>query len=267
MREGAAHATGARLYWREDPGPAPDAPALLLLNSLASDHRMWDGQVPLLTRRYRVIRMDTRGHGRSEAPEGDYDFPTLVGDAAAVLDAAGAARATVMGLSLGGMTALGLGIYQAARVDRIVCCDARADAPEPFVRSWEDRLAALRTGGMAALLPGTIERWLHPAFRAAHPGEVERVSAMILATPPAGYAGCVAALKRLDYLRDLHRIPVPTLFVCGAEDMAAPPATMRDMAARIPGARFVEVPRAAHLPNMDNAEGFAEAVSGFLGLR
>jgi 3-oxoadipate enol-lactonase len=267
MRQGHVQTAGARLFWREDPGPTPDAPALLLLNSLAADHSMWDGQVALLTRRYRLIRYDTRGHGRSEAPEAEYSFAMLVRDAVAVLDAVGAARASVMGLSLGGMTALGLAIYHSSQVERLVCCDARADAPEPFVRSWDERLAALRAGGMQALLPGTLERWLNAGFRAASPAEVERVSEMILATPPAGYAGCAAALKRLDYLRDLHRIAVPALFVCGAEDAAAPPAVMREMAERTPGAQFAEVPRAAHLPNIDNADGFAEAVSDFLGLR
>jgi len=266
MREGFAEAAGARLFWREEAGPSADAPAILLSNSLAADHTMWEPQLAMLRARYRVLRYDTRGHGRSDAPQGPYDFALLVSDAVAVLDAAGAAHAAVMGLSLGGMTALGLALTHPGRVERLVCCDARADAPEPFVRSWDDRIATIRAGGMASVLAGTIERWLHADFRAGNPAAVARVERMILATPTEGYIGCAGALKRLAFLPDLHRIACPALFVGGAEDAGAPPAVMRDMAARVPGAEFREVPRAAHLPNLDNEAGFAAAIAKFLSL-
>ncbi len=265
-RQGVAEGRGAKLYWCEDAGPTPDAPVLLLSNSLAATTRMWDPQVPLLTQRYRLLRYDTRGHGRSDAPAGDYDFPMLVADMAAVLDAAGAARASVMGLSLGGMTALGFALAHADRLERLVCCDARADAPPPFVTSWEDRLAAISAGGMAAILAGTLDRWLDPDFRADRPDVVAWVEAMILSIPVTGYAGCAAALKRLGYLPDLARITAPTLFVVGADDVGTSPAVMRDMAARVAGAQFAEVAQARHLPNLDNAPGFAAAISDFLGL-
>jgi 3-oxoadipate enol-lactonase len=265
-RDGFVQARGARLRVREDAGPAPDAPVLLLSNSLAASMRMWDPQVPLLTRRYRLLRYDTRGHGESEAPAGDYDFPLLVEDMAAVLDSAGVARAAVMGLSLGGMTALGFALAHPARVERLVCCDARADAPPPFVASWDERLAATAAGGMAAVLDTTLDRWLDPGFRAARPDVAAWVGEMIVSTPVAGYAGCAAALKRLAYLPELHRISAPTLFVRGDSDGGAPAEAMRAMAAQVSGALFAEVPQARHLPNLDNEAGFARAISGFLGL-
>jgi 3-oxoadipate enol-lactonase len=109
-------------------------PWLLLGNSLAADLTMWDDQIGLLTRTHRVIRYDTRGHGQSDAPVGPYDFPMLVADMAAVLDHFGADQADVMGLSLGGMTALGLGLTHPDRVRRLVVCDARADGPAPLRR-------------------------------------------------------------------------------------------------------------------------------------
>lgn len=266
MAEGFVEARGARLRMREDAGPAPDAPVLLLSNSLAASMRMWDRQVALLTRRYRLVRYDTRGHGESEAPAGDYDFDLLVEDMAAVLDAAGVARAAVMGLSLGGMTALGFALTHPGRVERLVCCDARADAPPPFVASWDERVAAIRAGGMAAILEPTLDRWLDPGFRAARPDVAAWVAEMIVSTPVAGYAGCAAALKRLAFLPELHRIAAPTLFVRGEADGGAPADAMRAMAAAVPGALFAEVPGARHLPNLDNEAGFAQAVSGFLGL-
>lgn len=269
MRMELIQAAGARLFTRVDDEVAhADAPWLVLSNSLAADHTMWDPQIPLLTRHYRILRYDARGHGRSEAPEGPYEFGMLVADAIAVMDHHGVDQATFMGLSLGGMTGLGLALDHPERVSRLVCCNARADAPEPFRQGWDDRLALIeRAGGMAGIVQGTLERWLHPAFRVADPDTVARVEAMILATPAAGYRGCAAALKTLNYAKDLHRIAVPTLFVAGAVDLAAPPTVMSAMADAVPGGKLAVIADAAHLPNLDNRAGFEAAVAEFLALQ
>lgn len=237
-------------------------PWLLLSNSLAADLSMWDDQMAHLTRTHRVLRYDTRGHGASAAPEGPYSFDDLVADMVALLDHVGAEQADVMGLSLGGMTALGLGLAHPARVRRMVVCDARADAPPPFVQSWDDRIAAIRAGGMAAVVEGTLARWFTPA---ADPSVPARAKAMILGTSAVGYEGCAGALKRLDYLRHLGGMAVPVRYVVGAEDMGAPPPAMRAMAEATPGASFVEIPGTAHVPNMENPAAFAAALGDFLG--
>ena len=237
-------------------------PWMLLSNSLAADLTMWDDQIALLTRTHRVLRYDTRGHGQSGAPVGPYSFDYLVADMVALLDNVGAVRADVMGLSLGGMTALGLGLTHPGRVGRMVVCDARADAPPPFVQSWDDRIATIRAGGMAAVVEGTLARWFTPA---ADPAVPERARAMILATSPIGYEGCAGALKRLDYLRHLGGMTVPVHYIVGAEDMGAPPAAMRAMAEATPGASFAEIPGTAHVPNMENPAAFAAALGDFLG--
>lgn len=253
---------GGRLFSRLD--GEGDKPWLVLSNSLATDQTMWDPQMAVLTARYRVLRYDTRGHGRSDAPPPPYGFPDLVGDVLAVMDAHGVARAAYMGLSLGGMTGLGLALGHPDRVGRLVCCDARADAPESFVKSWDDRIAAVDRGGTAALVDGTLERWLTPAFRAAHPEEEGRLAGQIRATKPEGYKGCAAALKTLDYLKDLGRLALPVLYVVGAEDGGAPVPAMQSMADATPGARLEVVPDAAHIANVNNPEGFERALQGFL---
>ena len=237
-------------------------PWLLLSNSLAADLSMWEDQIDLLTRTHRVLRYDTRGHGQSSAPLGPYAFDDLVADMVALLDHVGAERADVMGLSLGGMTALGLGLGYPGRVRRMVVCDARADAPAPFVQSWDDRIAAIHAGGMAAIVDGTLARWFTPA---ADPSVPERARVMILATSPIGYEGCAAALKRLDYLRHLGGMSVPVRYVVGAEDMGAPPQVMRAMAEATPGASFAQIAATAHVPNMENPAAFAAALGDFLG--
>jgi 3-oxoadipate enol-lactonase len=260
-------APGAKLFTRVDGAERADAPWIVLSNSLAADHTMWDPQIPLLASRYRVLRYNTRGHGKSEAPQGPYSLSMLVDDVVRIMDHHSIGKATFMGLSLGGMTGLGLAIEHGGRVDKLVCCDARADAPEPYVKGWDERLAVIDREGLRGILQGTVERWLVPSFRAAHPEVVAKVERMILDTPLAGYRGCVEALKRLDYLKDLPRIFVPTLFVVGAEDQGAPPEVMRRMAEAVPGAKLVTIPHAAHLPNLDNTMAFNEAIAGFLGLR
>jgi 3-oxoadipate enol-lactonase len=236
-------------------------PWLLLSNSLATNLTMWDDQIEVLTRTHRVLRYDTRGHGQSSAPAGPYDFPMLVGDMVALLDHVGADRADVMGLSLGGMTALGLGLSNPDRVRRMVVCDARADNPPPFVTSWDDRIAAVIAGGLEAIREGTLSRWFSPAC----PAEVrDRAGQMILATPVAGYIASARALQGLDYLRHLGELPVPVLYVVGAEDMAAPPTAMQGMADATPGARLVTLPGLAHIPNMERPDLFNQAVGPWL---
>ena len=241
-----------------------DKPWLVLSNSLAADHRMWDGQIGLLSERYRVLRYDTRGHGQSAAPAAPYTFDDLIADVLAVMDEHGVERASYMGLSLGGMTGLGVALAHPERVEKLVCCDARADSPEPFRKSWDDRIAVVDEKGTEGLVEGTMERWLTPAFRSAHPEEATKLADQIRATSRDGYKGCAAALKTLDYLKDLGRMTVPTLYVVGAEDSGAPLPVVQAMADATPGARIAVVPDAAHIANIDNPPGFAAALRGFL---
>jgi 3-oxoadipate enol-lactonase len=257
---------GGSLYTSVEASERSDPSWFILSNSLAADHTMWDPQIPALTSRYRVLRYDTRGHGLSDAPDGPYSFDMLVDDVVALMDHYGIDKAVYMGLSLGGMTGLGLALKHPQRVEKLVCCDARADAPEPFIKGWDERVAVVERQGMRGILQGTMERWLVPSFRKENPEVVARIEQMILSTPVAGYKGCAEALKGLNYLKDLPRLTVPTLFVVGAEDMGAPPDAMRVMADATPGSRLAVVPNAAHVANIDNAAGFHDAIADFLGL-
>ncbi|MBN9496543.1 MAG: 3-oxoadipate enol-lactonase [Alphaproteobacteria bacterium] len=255
---------GFALATRIDRAANPAAPWIVLSNSLAADHRMWDAQIPLLTRTHNVLRYDTRGHGASGVPKGPYSFADLVADAVAVMDHHGVAKAVFMGLSLGGMTGLGMALAHPDRLSALICCDARADAPPPYVQGWRDRIAAIEKGGMGAIASGTIERWFGAAFRAAHPETVARFDETIRTTPVEGYRGCAAALMALDYRKDLPKIALPCLFVVGADDLAAPPDAMRDMAQAVKGAEFAMLPAAAHIANVENAVAFDRVIADFL---
>ena len=243
-----------------------NAPALLLLNSLGATSAMWDAQLPLLETCYRVIRCDTRGHGQSPTPPSPYSFDDIVGDALAVLDSHGIDKATVMGLSLGGMTALGLGLAAPERIERVVCCAGRADAPAPFVQSWHDRLAKMDDGGIEAVWNGTVGFWLSEDTRRDHPEREAVLREGFLQTTEEGYRGCAHALMGLDYLRRLGEMKVPVLFVAGADDGGATPDTMRAMAEATPNAEFTIVPGAKHVGNVDRPDDFAVAILDFLDL-
>lgn len=241
-------------------------PWLVLSNSVTATHRMWDPQMEMLTKKYRVLRYDARGHGESDAPSPPYSFDDLVSDVVGLMDHFEMKDPAFMGLSLGGMTGLGLALLRPKRLKKLVCCDARADAPPAFIQGWDDRIKIVREKGFAAIAPGTVERWLSADFRADNPSRVAEIEEMIRSTSFAGFEGCAAALKRLDYLSALDRIEVPTLFVVGSEDQGAPPAVMRSMAERVRNARLETIQGSAHLPNLDNPKGFAAAISEFLGL-
>ncbi|MEP5759006.1 MAG: alpha/beta fold hydrolase [Litoreibacter sp.] len=243
-----------------------DGPALLLLNSLGTTIDMWAPQRALLERFYRVIQMDTRGHGQSATPPAPYSFDDLVADAFGVLDRNGIETATVMGCSLGSMTALGMGIKAPDRIDRIVCTAARADSPAPFRQSWFDRVEIIKDKGIEGLWQGSLGNWLTPDFRDANPDTVAQMNAEFLKTTPEGYRGCAMALKDLDYLKDLGDLDVPVLFVAGSEDKGATPDTMQEMAAVAKNGEFSLVRDAGHIINVNNPEAFTLTILGFLGM-
>lgn len=245
-----------------------DAPWLILSNSLATDWRMWEPQIDVLRASRRVLRYDTRGHGKSEAGRAPYNFDQLTGDVLALCDALSIERADFLGLSLGGMTGLALAMSAPERVNRLVCCDARASAPEQYKAMWDGNIKRLHEVGMAGLVEPTIGRWFTTSFLDA-PENTETlgvVSSMIQGTSPVGYEGVARLLQTLDLKGGLATLQPNTLYVTGEADMAAPVDVMQDMADCTPGASLTVLPNAAHLSNIEQPEAFTNAISGFLEL-
>lgn len=242
------------------------APWLVFSNSLTTDLGMWDGEVDKLKERYRILRYDTRGHGRTEASEAPYSFDLLVSDVIALMDAVGVERAHYVGLSLGGMTGLGVAIEHGDRLLSLAACDSRAFAEPAWAGLWNGRIEVARAGGMAALVEPTIARWFTEAFQ-KEPGNaatLDKVRAMIGATAVEGYVGCALALQQLDYLPRLGEISVPALFMTGASDQSTPPAASQEMHAAVPGSTCVIVDPASHISNMENPAQFDAALIAHL---
>ncbi|MBY8871381.1 3-oxoadipate enol-lactonase [Micromonospora sp. PLK6-60] len=232
-------------------GPAT-APVLLLGSSLGTAGAMWEPQVPALAQRFRVIRYDHLGHGRSAVPAGAYTVELLGREVLRLLDDLGAARVDYAGLSLGGMVGMWLAAHAPDRVRRLalLCTSASLGPPE----QWRDRAATVRAAGLPPIADAVVARWFTPAFAATRPDLVARYRAMLTATPPAGYAACCEAIGAMDLRPDLARIGAPTLVVAGADDPATPVAHARAIVAGIPGARLAVVDEAAHLANVEQPE-------------
>lgn len=251
---------GVRIHYRLE--GRDDRPVVLLSNSLGTTLAMWDPQLPRLAESYRVLRYDSRGHGRSDAPQGPYDVARLGRDAVALLDALGIDRVAFCGLSKGGMVGQWLGVHAGERVDRLILANTSAYIGAPEV--WERRIATVRSQGMAAIVPGVIERWFTPTFQEREPAAVERVATMLRTTDPEGYVACCAAVRDMDQRDAIAAIHAPTLVIAGRHDQVTPVEHAALIAGRVPGAQLVEL-AAAHLGNIEDAAGFTDAMLDFLG--
>jgi 3-oxoadipate enol-lactonase len=238
---------------------AADAPVVVLSNSLGATRAMWDPQVPALAERFRVVTYDTRGHGESPTPAGPYRLDDLVDDLGALLDEVGAERAHVVGLSLGGMTALRLAAREPQRVHRlaVLCTSAKADT-----QAFLDRAAVVRADGTGSIAPAVASRWLTSSYAAGQPELVARLEAMIAGCDDEGYAACAEVVARMDLRDDLGRIAAPTLVVSGAEDQALPPEHQRAIAEGITGAELLSVSPGAHLANLEQPLRVSGALLG-----
>lgn len=242
---------------------AEGKPWVVLAHGIATDLHLWDGVARALASDYRILRYDARGHGRSDAPPGPYDLDMLGRDAVGLMTALDIARAHFVGLSLGGMTGLGLALSHPERLLSLACCDARASAPAAYRDAWAERSAAVTAQGMEAMVEPSLSRWFARGFREAQPALAAKVAAMVRNTAPDGYRGCAAALQGLDYGGQLGDIELPVLYLVGKEDQGAPPEVMRAMQHATPGAQYAEIAHAGHLSAIEQPEAVGAALRHF----
>lgn len=237
----------------------PDgAPALLLINSLGTDHRMWSRQERAFTERYRVIRYDARGQGGTEAPAPPYTADDLGADAVALLDHLRIERAHVCGVSLGGFVALWLAVNRPQRLRAAVYADTAARIGT--VDGWNERIAAVRDGGTVSIRDLVMERFFSDRFRGEEPDVVADIGDALEDHRPEGYIGHCTALRDGDLRDDVGAIDVPSLVIVGTADVSTPPEESRWLHERIAGSRLEELPGAGHLSNLERPTAFTHAV-------
>lgn len=246
------------------PGPA-GSPVVLLANSLGATRSMWDRQLDDLTDFFTVVRYDARGHGTSPAPAGPYTIDDLAADVVTLLDHLGIDEVHLVGLSLGGMTALRTAAICPERIASLtVLCTAALLGPRT---AWLDRAAVVRQNGTAAVAAAVVRRWYSPCYYAQHPCVVEWAEAMVSATDPEGYAACCEAIAAMDLRADLARISAPTLAIAGELDPATPPTLLEAIAAGVRNGRSLVVPGAAHLANHEAPEFVNTAIIDHIRFR
>ena len=238
-------------------------PWLVFSNSLATTVAMWDEQAAALKGKYRVLRYDQRGHGATDAPAGRYTFELLIADAIGLMDGLGAKRVNFAGLSMGAATALGLAQQHPDRVDSIILCDSACMSTPQSTQQWEERIVVAQKEGMEALVEPTMSRWFPAETLAKNPLHLAKVRGMIRATPANGFIGCAAALANHNYNAKVATVKCKTLFMVGEKDGTAP-AAMKDMQARLPGSKHVELPGAGHISTMDRPAEFTKAIADFV---
>jgi 3-oxoadipate enol-lactonase len=231
-------------------GPA-DHPVLILGTSLGTTCALWEPLVPALANHFRVVRYDHLGHGGSAVPEGPYTIERLGRATLGLLDRLGLGTVSYAGLSLGGMVGMWLAINAPERIDRLalLCTAARLPA-EP----WQDRVAAVRLGGLRAIADPVLARWFTPGWAASHPDVVQAFRAGLESTPQDGYVGCCEAIAAMDLRPELPGIAAPSVVIGGAQDAAIPVDYQVEIAEAMPGARLVVVDGAAHLAPVEQTE-------------
>ncbi|MEA3193137.1 MAG: 3-oxoadipate enol-lactonase [Betaproteobacteria bacterium] len=236
------------------------APWLVLSHSLACSVRMWDPQVEAFQSRFRILNYDMRGHGATSAPQGPYSLEMLADDVLGLMNNLKIQSAAYCGLSIGGMIGQTLALKAPGSFTKMVLADTTHTQPPEAIKQWEDRIAIAKTKGMAALVDSTMERWFTAPNRSTP--AAKKIAALIAATPAAGYIGCGQAIMKLNTTARLKDIKLPVLAITGEQDGAAPGT--KYIGEHVPGAKYVGIPNAAHIANVEQAEAFNRGLREFL---
>ncbi len=253
-----ANLDGIRLHYRID-GPADGAP-VVFANSLGTDLRLWDDMIPHLPAGLKLIRYDKRGHGLSEETPGPYKMGTLVRDLEMLLDHLAVKDAIVVGLSIGGMIAQGLAAKRLDLVRAMVLSNTGAKIGTRDM--WEQRIEAVKSGGIVSLSDAILERWFSAEFRKT--AEFHAWRAMLIRQPIEGYTGCSAAIAGTDMITPTSGLRLPTLGIAGSVDGATPPDLVKETVDLVPGSEFALIRGVGHLPCVEKPKEYADLLADFI---
>ncbi|MFZ9733461.1 MAG: alpha/beta fold hydrolase [Burkholderiaceae bacterium] len=229
---------------------------LVLMHSLGATHRLWDVQMPVFEQQFRVLRLDLPGHGASPLATAA-GLDAMADAVLEALNAHGVDQAYFCGLSLGGVVAQSIALKQPNRVLGLVLANTGAKVGSAQV--WADRVQAVRSAGVASLIPALIARWFTAPFAQAHPARVRAMAEILEGANAEGYMMACESLARADLREAIHAIKAPTLVIAGEEDLTTPVSDSEYLASTIPGARLT-ILKAAHISNIEQPGEFARLV-------
>ncbi len=242
----------------------PEGPLVMMAHSLGCSLRMWDPQMALLEPDFHVVRLDMRGHGLSDAPEGPYTLDELADDVIAVMDKQGIKQAHWVGLSIGGMFGQSLLLRYPERFLLAVLCDTMSALPQGAMDVWRQRIAKVESDGLGSIKQATLARWFTADFLATGNPAIDAVGAQIDQATDVGYLACSRAITGLNFIDLLSGINTRTLLIVGAEDMATPVSASEAMHERLPNSELVILENASHISNVEQTDAFNAALGPFL---
>jgi len=241
-----------------------NGPWITLSHSLACNLHMWDEQMELLTKHYKVLRFDTRGHGQSSVPDGEYTLEQMADDVHGLFAHLGIKQTHWVGLSMGGMIGQTYALKYPGVFKSLVLADTTSRRPPNAAQMWGERIEIARAKGMAGVLDSTLSRWFTAPYIKARPDVMKRIGNDILNTPVAGFCGACAAIAKVDTLDRLKEIKCPVFITVGDQDHGTPPDMARAIHANLPGSSLAIIESAAHISNIEQHEVFNKNLTKFL---
>jgi 3-oxoadipate enol-lactonase len=242
-----------------------EGPWVTMSHSLACNLSMWDDQAKLLVSKgYKVLRFDTRGHGASDAPDVTYTLEQMADDLHGLYASLGIKHSHWIGLSMGGMIGETYALKYPGVFSSMILADTTSRRPPNAEQMWGERVKMARAQGMDVLVDSTLGRWFTEPFRKAQPAIMEKIGNDIRNTPVAGFAGCCEAIAKIDVLDQLKDINCPALVIVGDQDHGTPPEMARQIQANLRGSELLIIPSAAHLSNVEQPAAFNKAMLDFL---
>ncbi len=253
------NANGHAVYYRRE--GKHDGVPLVFINSLGCDIRIWDDVIPTFLDRFQVIRYDKRGHGLSDTPPGP-----MISDHAEDLEGLFTQlkinTAIVIGISVGGMIAQSFAAQYPDKVRLLVLCDTGIRIGTPA--GWNERITAIREGGMASMADAILQRWFAPDFARMRPADYRGYMNMLLRMPVDGYIATCAAIRDADMTENAKKVQARALVIGGDQDLSTPPDVLGELAATLPHARIEMISGAAHLPCIEQPGALAANIDWFL---
>lgn len=243
-------------------------PWLVLVHSLATDCTAWDAHAAHLSKNFKVLRYDVRGHGRSssEAPPNTdtYSLELLASDLKILLDHVGADRVHLVGISIGGMISQQFALDYPQYLSSLILVASTSHNPPQAQQAWDKRIATARQQGLEALVEHFLARWFTDSFRETNTAAISRIGKLIAATNLQGFVRACEAIRNINLTAHLHEILVPTLVIVGNDDAGTPPAVSEVIASNIKGSKLVIIPNASHWAPIEQQDAFLFHLNAFL---
>lgn len=241
-----------------------EGPMVTMSHALGCNLSLWDEQAQALSRRYRVLRYDTRGHGQTSAPSGPYSLEQMADDLHGLLTGLGVAQTHFVGISMGGMIGQIFALKYPNMLLSLILCSTTSRYPTGVRTAWVDRIRTVEAKGMEPMVEPAIQRWFTPPFKERRQDIMDRVRTMIRSTPSQGYIGCCYAIPTIDVTDRLGEVRCPALIIAGDDDPGTPVSMAHEIQIALPNSKLAILPSASHLCNLEQSEAFNRALLGFL---